>query len=135
MAHEETTGARTALSDLVRTRRGELGLSLRGLADRCIDPDTGARDLIKYSWLDRLEKGLNVIPPQVPELRALAAGLQMPLRRLQDAAGAQFLGISPVELTNGIRALLYQAEQLSELDLLRLRAIAETFRDTSGGSG
>jgi transcriptional regulator with XRE-family HTH domain len=84
---------RTQLTDLVRDRRAELHLSLDRLAERCIDPDPESDTVLKSSWLHRLVNGLPVIPPQLPQLRALAAGLDLELSVIQNAAAAQFLGI------------------------------------------
>lgn len=117
-----------ALSDLVKGRRAELGYSLRKLAENCIDPQTGEQ---RYSRgaIDNLEKREPVIAPQTPDLRALAAGLQLPLRSIQDAAGEQFLGITTTELDSSgrVRLLANRASSMSAEDLERLLAIAETF--------
>lgn len=131
MAEQETTRERTDLRDLVRTRRKKLALSYEKLAERCVDPDSGTK--LKSSWLHRVETNLPVDAPSYPQLCALAAGLGVSLRAVQDAAGAQFFGISPVPVTRSgdIQALLHQAEQLSPRDVERLTAIAETFRATS----
>ena len=128
MAEQEPTRARTHLSDFVRDRRAELGLSLRGLEARCVDPETGEDGLVKYSWIDRLEKRQPVIPPQLPELRALAAGLQLPLSVIQDAAGAQFFGIDSLRDQSGeVRAMVAHAEGLSPEDQAKVAAIVEAF--------
>ncbi|MFJ2110735.1 XRE family transcriptional regulator [Streptomyces sp. NPDC087850] len=84
---------RTELSDLVRERRAELGLSLRRLAALCVDPAAPGEPLWRYGVIDRLERRLPVMPPRLPELRALAAGLDMPLVLVQGAAAWQFMGI------------------------------------------
>lgn len=133
MAEQETT---YALADLVKRRRADRRFSLRALAERCIDPDTGVQE-IKHAWIERLEKREPVIPPQLPQLRALAAGLALPLRDIQDAAGEQFLGITTHYEDGNVRVLMNRASDLSPEDLERLLAIAETFsvnRDGSGGS-
>ncbi|NUH35323.1 XRE family transcriptional regulator [Streptomyces samsunensis] len=128
MAEQEPTRARTHLSDLVRDRRAELRLSLRGLEAQCVDPDTGEGGLVKYSWIDRLEKRQPVIPPQLPELRALAVGLQLPLSRLQDAAGAQFFGIDSLRDQSGeVKAMVAHAETLSPEDQAKVAAIVEAY--------
>lgn len=122
--------ARTDFSDLVRRRRADLGLGLRTLADRCIDPETGAVEW-KYGTLDRLEKGLVITPPNLPQLRALAAALQVPLGVVQDAAGRQYFGI---DTTRGedpeTRALIYGIEELSPEDKARVRDLIDTWRTT-----
>lgn len=137
---EQQTSASYALSDLVRRRRSELGYSLRKLAERCIDDETGVQE-IKHAWIERLEKREPVIPPQTPQLRALGIGLRLPLRDIQDAAGEQFLGIQTRQIGSDgrVRLLLNRASQMSEEDLGRLLAISETFpldaeRDQSGST-
>lgn len=117
------------LSDLVRERRAELGLSLRALADRCIDPQTGVQEL-KFGWIDKLERGMPVIPPQVPALRALAAGLSLPLQRIQDEAAAQFLGIersAEWSADGSVRAVVARMNELSPAEREELAALAEFY--------
>jgi hypothetical protein len=123
MAEQDT---RTRLSDVVVDRRAKLRLSLVALADRCIDPATGEQE-VKTGWLHRLERRLPVTAPGLPQLRALAAGLQLPLREIQDAAGEQFLGITTTEAgaDGRIRILMNRVGSLSPDDLDRLIAIAE----------
>lgn len=82
--------SRTDLADLVRTRRGELKLSLRALADLCVDPADPGEPLWKFGVLHRLEKGLPILRPGGPELRALAAGLRLPADDVKTAADSQF---------------------------------------------
>ncbi|MEU7044987.1 XRE family transcriptional regulator [Streptomyces varsoviensis] len=128
---DDTPGARTHLSDLVRERRAELRLSLRAVEERAISPKTG-EPIIKRGWLQRLEKAQPVIPPQLPELEALSRALELPLARLQDAAGAQFLGIESEWSTTGeARALVRHAERLSPEQRQQLARLLETFE---GGS-
>jgi hypothetical protein len=62
------------------------------------------------------------------QLRALAAGLELPLREVQDAAGEQFLGITTTYDAGSdgrIRVLMTKAGALSRDDLDVLIAIAE----------
>lgn len=117
MPAQETppTEQRSHLSDLVRERRQALGLSLQAFAERAVDPETGTK--LKYGWIHRLEKNdpnEQVIPPRLPQLKALAAAAQVPLEVIQDAAGQQFFGIDPVRSTSGTaRALIKRADRLS----------------------
>ncbi len=125
---EEEQAERTQLSDLVRSRRAELRLSLRGLAAKCIDPVTKEGGLIGHNWVDRLEKGMSVTPPQVPGLRALAEGLTLAFPVVQEAAGAQFMGITPHYANSGeARALVTYAEGMSEAERRQLLAIVEAY--------
>ncbi|NUP52318.1 MAG: XRE family transcriptional regulator [Catenulispora sp.] len=125
MAEQETS---YALSDLVKRRRSELRLSLRGLAEKCLDPDT-KEQMIKHGVIDRMEKREPITPLQYRELRALAIGLQLPVRDIQDAAGEQFLGITTTDLDGDrrVRILTNRALSMSPEDLDRLVSIAESF--------
>ncbi|MFF2964301.1 XRE family transcriptional regulator [Streptomyces sp. NPDC057963] len=123
---EHDAPARTDLSDLVRARRQELRLSLRAVQDRTVDPASG-EPLLKYSWIDRLEKGQPVIPPQYPQLRALATALQLPLAKIQDAAGAQFFGIDTVWAeSHEARALVRRADRMTPEQLRQLMRLIDT---------
>lgn len=116
------------LSDLVRSRRAELRLSLRGLAAKCVDPVLKEDGLVKHGWIDRLEKLMPVTPPQLPELRALAAGLNLALPVVQEAAAAQFMGITPHYSSSGeARALVVYAEGMTEAERRQLLAIVEAY--------
>lgn len=132
MAEQET---RTRLSDLVVERRARLKLSLVTLAERCVDPDTGVQEW-KAGRLHRLEHRLPVESPNAGALRALAAGLDLPLREVQDAAGEQFLGVTttPLDASGRVRLLMNRASSMSPEDLERLLAIAETFPINRDGS-
>ncbi|MFF5891219.1 XRE family transcriptional regulator [Streptomyces globisporus] len=122
---EHDAPARTDLSDLVRARRQELRLSLRAVQDRTVEPDTGD-PLLKYSWIDRLEKGQPVIPPQYPQLKALAAALELSLGQVQDAAGAQFFGIDTVwSESHEARALVRRADRMTPEQLEQLRRLID----------
>ncbi|MFC5720346.1 XRE family transcriptional regulator [Streptomyces gamaensis] len=126
---------RTDLSDLVRDRRAELKLGLRVLADRCTDPESGEQ--LKFGWLHRLEKREPVIPPQLPGLRALAAGLELPLSVVQEAAGAQFMGIvSDVwSEDEGARALVAYYGEMNDVERRQLAAMVEAFVRSRPGDG
>jgi hypothetical protein len=130
MAEQETSHA---LSDLVADRRAALHLSLAKLADRCINPDTGVQEW-KIGRLLRLEKRQSVGAITPEQIRALAAGLDLPTREVQDAAGEQFFGVQTVESQRAerIRLLAHRADTLSAEDLERLIAIAETFPPNPG---
>lgn len=82
---------RTQLADLVRSRREELHLSYQSLAAAAVAP--GSETSVSSGWLHRLESGKPVIAPSFEALHALAAGLRVPLSRVQRAAGAQFFGM------------------------------------------
>lgn len=127
MADRDPT-SHTQLSDLVSSRRAELRLSLRGLAAKCVDPESGGDSVIGFNWIDRLEKRADVKAPKIRELRALANGLGIPLALVQDAAGAQFMGITPQYINSGeARALVTYAEGMTEAERRQLLAIVEAY--------
>jgi hypothetical protein len=124
------------LSVLVRQRMDELGRSFRTLADACIDPeDPEAGPLWKRTTLDALSKGQRIKAPDFPQLRALAAGLEVPLSRVQEAAGAQFLGIDTVWSADGkVRALVEGFREMSPEDQEKvLKLMASRRRIQQGG--
>ncbi|WP_263170635.1 helix-turn-helix domain-containing protein [Streptomyces sp. SCSIO ZS0520] len=104
---------RTQFADLIRERRAQLGLSLANFAARAVDPETETQ--ITSSWLHRLESGKPITPPQLPELRALAAAAELDLELLQDAAGQQFHGVEPVWSESGhARAYVRRMERMTD---------------------
>lgn len=122
---------RSQFRDLIRARRAELGLSLERFAERAVDPETGAT--VKAGWIHRLEKGEPVTPPELPQLLALAAACELPLERLQDAAGQQFHGVDSVWSQSGeAKAYVRQLERLSEEQRAQLRLFLDTFAPPEG---
>jgi hypothetical protein len=125
---------RSDLSDLVSTRMAELGLSLRRLEELCVDPeaedgDTADEPLWKRGTLDNLAKGRRIKTPDFPMLRALAAGLQLSLSEVQEAAGAQFLGIDTVWSPDGkVRALVEGFREMDPEDQEKVLALMEARR-------
>ncbi|WP_051878014.1 hypothetical protein [Streptomyces sp. NRRL B-24720] len=85
------TAARDALTSLVREHVGEgRPLTLRVFAERAIDPKTGTT--ISKSTAGNLVTGSRIkITPEI--LGAIAAGLDVPLRRVQAAAAEQYVGL------------------------------------------
>lgn len=120
----------TDLSDLLRARKEELGLSYRDLESACVDPDDpAAGSLWKRGTLENLVKSAGVKPPTFPQLRALAAGFQLPLGQIQEAAGAQFFGIDTVWAEDAeIRALVHDYRGMSDEDRKRVRALMQSWR-------
>ncbi|MGJ5898587.1 hypothetical protein ACSCBZ_42615 [Streptomyces niveiscabiei] len=108
--HDEPRGA---LTSLLRGRREELGKGIDWVTRHAVDPVTG--DGMKKGRLWRLEgrEDGGITPPNAAELRAIAAGYQLPLERLQDAAGSQFHGRDPLRTGTG-EAVAY----VRKLDLL-----------------
>jgi transcriptional regulator with XRE-family HTH domain len=117
---------RTQLSDLVRTRRAELGISLRTLAEQSFDRKTGEQ--AKFGWISKLENSKPMDTPSEELLRALAAGLELPPRIVQEAAAAQFMGMGEVRSEDGTaRLLIARIQEMDPEDIAQLAAIAETF--------
>lgn len=118
---------RTDFTDLVRSRRAELGITLRELESRSIDAETGER--AKFGWIAKVEKGQPVNAPPPAVLRALAVGLQLPLRVVQESAAAQFLDLVSFVWSEDrtTRVLAARIEEMSEVERQQLADIAESF--------
>lgn len=129
-----TERQRTDLSDLVKERRAELGLSLRALADLSVDPQTGLA--VKFGWLNNLENAASAAPTPV-QLRGLAVGLRFPVAAVQRAAAAQFFDMGEVwSGDHAARVLVARIEEMSPDDIAQLAEIAETFsRNRRSGGG
>ena len=121
---------RTDLSDLVRRRRAELGLALRPFADRCIDPDTGTVPF-KYAWVSKVEKAdPTVVAPPRSWLRALAAGLSVPVPLVRQAAAAQFFDLEPDAIwssDHSTKITVARMSELSESDRAELAQMVEMY--------
>lgn len=117
------------LLELVRARRLELGLSYQSLAAACVDLSSGAK--ASSGWLHRLETSAPVIPPSVELLGALAAGLQLPRARLQEAAAAQFFGVHVSWEASGDAAAVLA--DLAALPETQRRAVSDLIRVMAEG--
>jgi transcriptional regulator with XRE-family HTH domain len=126
------TEQRTDFTDLLRQRRAELGLSLREMEARCVDPASGVQ--AKFGWLSKVERGQPVDAPKPELLKALSIGYRLPEDVLKAAAARQFLDYDPGtdssvlwsdDLTT--RIIVAHAEEMSEEDRRQLAEIAETF--------
>jgi hypothetical protein len=97
----EQSEIRTQFTDLLKNRREELGIGLSKAAERSVDPETGKA--VKRGRIYRLEGNEEggITPPDFWELRGLAVGFQLPIERLQDAAGSQFHGRDPLRSGSG----------------------------------
>ncbi|MDX2539834.1 helix-turn-helix transcriptional regulator [Streptomyces scabiei] len=121
-----TEAARTDLSDLMRARRAETGLSLEAVSAATVDAGSGRR-LVEADWLDRLERAA-LDPseyPEYPQLDALANTLGLDPGALQEAAGAQFMDVHTVWSDDGqVRAVVtgeLDAEDMAKVqNLMRL---------------
>jgi hypothetical protein len=120
---------RTDLADLVATRIADLGLSYRRLADLCVDPEADTEEDAK-PWargtLENLLRGRRITAPTLPMLRALAVGLELNLGQIQEAAGAQFLGIDTVwSEDKQARALVIGFREMGPEDQAKVLALIE----------
>lgn len=124
---------RTDLSDLVRTRLDELGFGTRTLAAACIDPENpNAGSLWTRGTLDNLRAGVRIKAPEFGELRALAAGLRLPVELLQEAAGSQYFGIDTVWSPDGkVRALVVGFLDMDPEDQDKVLALMESRRSAN----
>jgi hypothetical protein len=84
-----------ALSQLVQDAL-DSGASLRKLGERAIDPDTGEK--ISWQYFQKLVKSPPASPPDPMQMRALAAALGKPYRRIQEAVARQWLQYEATEL-------------------------------------
>ncbi|MFE0189320.1 helix-turn-helix domain-containing protein [Streptomyces sp. NPDC058989] len=123
-----TEAPRTDLRDLVRKRRAKLNLTLRELASRCVDPqDPEAGPKWTHTTIGNLESK-TIKAPDLPRLRALAKGLDLPLRLVQEAAGVQYMGIETAWSDDGeTRTLVHHYWELSPEDRSKVQALMEAW--------
>ena len=125
----KATSGRTQLRDIVVQRKEEIGLGYARLAARCIDPESGEQT-IKSSWLHRLATGEAVEAPTYEMLRGMAAGLDVSVAELQDAASAQFFGSEPVFSESAeARAFLADADRLTPTQRAAIRALMRSLTE------
>jgi transcriptional regulator with XRE-family HTH domain len=123
------------LSDLVRKRKDELGLTLRLLEERCVDPhpdpNSGqeAGPLWGRSTLSLLINGERIKPPSPAKIRALAAGLDLSVDDVREAAGKQFFGVDTLRTGDRkVRAFVRDFEGLSPEDQRKVWDLLEAHR-------
>jgi transcriptional regulator with XRE-family HTH domain len=116
---------RTQFRDLIRRRRAELGESLDTFARKAVDPVSGTE--VKRGWINRLETGEPVTPPEYEELCALAAACELPVEALQDAAGSQFHGVDPLKSGSSLaKAYVHKLDSLPADQRDRLLRLIDT---------
>lgn len=116
------------LSDLTRKRMEELGIGYRALADACIDPQHPENgSLWKRGTVENLAKSRGVKAPNDAQLRALAAGLRLPVLAVQQAAAAQFFGMVSERWSQSedVRVLLARIDELDEEGVAELDELAQ----------
>ncbi|MEV0441868.1 XRE family transcriptional regulator [Streptomyces spectabilis] len=119
---------RTDLADLVRRRAQELGLSYRTLVEAAVDPenpDEGPQ--WSKGTLENLVNKRAIKAPTERQLRAMAAGLQLPLLVVQRAAAAQYFGMVAEHWdgTHEARVLISRIHELDERELQQLDELAQ----------
>lgn len=129
-ARDPKTTGRTQLRDIVVSRKEELGLGYQRLAARCIDPESGEQT-IKSSWLHRLATGETVEAPDYEMLRGMAAGLEVPVGVLQDAASAQFFGAQRIAFSESAeaQAFLEDVDRLTPAQRDAIRVFLRTLTE------
>ncbi|MFD6415945.1 XRE family transcriptional regulator [Streptomyces sp. NPDC060194] len=129
MTADERTD-RTDLSDLVRDRLRQLDMSIRTLAERCVDPDDPERGPVYgRGTVENLVKGRMAKAPGEAELRALAAALDLPMIALQRAAAAQYLGLISERWTGNrsARALVARIDELDDAEVAEVDQLVEIY--------
>ncbi|MFJ9522014.1 hypothetical protein ACIRPK_27635 [Kitasatospora sp. NPDC101801] len=124
-----------ALSRLVREALDRPGVTFRRLTESTVDPATGYRP--GTTWLHKLVRNEVVRAPEPQVLRALAAGLGLPVLQVQRAAAAQYLDYVTTELTGlpaDARAIVAHLAELDPADLPRVRVVIEALVAARGDS-
>ncbi|MFC7906414.1 hypothetical protein [Streptomyces nigra] len=124
--------ARTDLSDLLKNRMSELGLSYRTAADATVDPrNPDAGPLYKRGTLENLLKDRIASAPSEAQCRALAAAFQLPLVAVQRAVAAQYQGYVAEhwDRSEKARVLIARIDEMDEDALERLTRLAEVVLD------
>ncbi len=113
------------LSRYVRDYLRTTDTSERALAAKCRDPQTGLP--LRHGWINQVINGAVERAPELWRLRALAAGIGVPVRVLAELAAAQWLGLETVEVSTGRESsvVIPVPEGLSEAQLQRFRRMAE----------
>ncbi|MFJ3794993.1 hypothetical protein ACIPSJ_01755 [Streptomyces sp. NPDC090088] len=133
MTGGDAATGRTDLSELLGTRKEELGLSYRELEAACIDPahpEAGVQ--YKRGTLENLIKAVpGTKAPTYSQLHALQAAFRLPLPLLQDAAAAQFFGLDAVRDGEDPETLafIHDFQGLSSEDQAWVRAMVQTRRN------
>ncbi|MDX3074577.1 hypothetical protein [Streptomyces sp. MI02-7b] len=87
-----TTRDTETLAQLIAERAGKRGSGLptfEQLSDRSKDPESDYRPAASLLWKIAQGQDVKINPPLI---RAIAEGLSLPRRRVQEAAARQFLG-------------------------------------------
>ncbi|MFG2699570.1 hypothetical protein [Streptomyces sp. NPDC048386] len=111
----DASSSRVDLSELLRTRRLELGLSLEDVAARTVSSASGER-VVEADWLDRLERAVLASDeaPEYPQLDALIEVLSLDPSVVDEAAGMQFANVFTAFSDDGETRLLAVGEMSPE---------------------
>lgn len=114
-----------ALSQLIQDAIDH-GESYGKLADRAVDPETG--ETVSKPYLHRIATNPPANPPTVPMMRAIAAALRKPFKRVQEATARQWLQYEATELAGydeEVRIIVGHLAGQSKGELLRWRMMIE----------
>ncbi|MDF2707050.1 MAG: hypothetical protein K0R62_2702 [Nonomuraea muscovyensis] len=114
-----------ALSQLIQEALDK-GDSYQRLADRALDPETG--ETVSKPYLQRVVKNPPTNPPTVPMMRAIAAALRKPFRRVQEATAEQWLMYEATELAGydeEVRIIVGHLAGKTKAELMRWRYMIE----------
>jgi hypothetical protein len=104
----------------------DAGISLRRLGERATDPETGQS--ISWQYLQKLVKNPPASAPDPVQMRALAAALGKPYRRIQEAAAKQWLQYEATELAGydeEVRIIVGHLAGKTKAELLQWRLMIE----------
>ncbi|MDX3549539.1 hypothetical protein PV724_44500 [Streptomyces europaeiscabiei] len=121
----EASSAPGALSRLIQEALDK-GDSYQRLADRARDPETG--ETVSKPYLQRVVKNPPTNPPTVPMMRAIAAALGKPFRRVQEATAEQWLMYEATELAGydeEVRIIVGHLAGKSKAELMKWRYMIE----------
>lgn len=118
---------RDQLSRLVREVNADgQGVSYQKMADRAVDPKT--KETLSKAYFQKMATNAVHTPPDEAKLRAIAIALGKPLRVVQRAAAAQFLGFQSTELAgydHETRIIVAHLAGLPEKERRRWRRMIE----------
>jgi len=130
----ESTAA-GALSQLIQEALDK-GDSYQRLADRAIDPETG--ETVSKPYLQRVVKNPPANPPTPAMMRAIAAALGKPFRRIQEATAQQWLKYEATELAgygNTVRIIVGHLAGMPESEKRKWQAMIEAAERAERESG
>ncbi|MFD9879969.1 hypothetical protein ACFWZT_00705 [Streptomyces alboflavus] len=126
-------GDATPFADLVREALTPDGMTYRKLAERMVDPETGY--VISSSTVFKVAKG-QAIRVERKVIRAFAAGLDLPMRNVQLAAAAEYIGLvadDPLRAsTQEATVVVAHVPGLAAEDMPKVREVLAQFASGDG---